>query len=75
MANGWTAQRRAKQAALIQTWQPWKQSTGAKTTAGKEKSKMNAMKDGSNRSVMRELGKLFAEGNRLVREIQKQMDS
>ncbi len=42
---------------------------------GKEKSKMNAMKDGNNRAVMRELGKLFAEGNRLVREIRKQMDS
>jgi hypothetical protein len=34
---------------------------------------MNAMKDGRSRAAMRELGKLFAEGNRLLREIQKQM--
>jgi hypothetical protein len=64
-----------KTSSIDQTWQPWKKSTGAKTTAGKEKSKMNAMKHGRSRATMRELGKLFAEGNRLLREIQKQMDS
>ena len=31
---------------MIKSWQPWKQSTGAKTPEGKEISKMNAFKHG-----------------------------
>ena len=46
MANGWTPERRAKQAALIQTWKPWERSTGPKTEAGKEMSSMNALRHG-----------------------------
>ncbi|CAN8141419.1 transposase [uncultured Thiomicrorhabdus sp.] len=40
--NGWTAQRKAKQSAMIHEWRPWEHSTGAKTQQGKDKSKMNA---------------------------------
>ncbi len=40
--NGWTDERKAKQSAMIHTWKPWKQSTGARTQQGKDKSKMNA---------------------------------
>ena len=29
----WTAERRARQAMLIHTWQPWKKSTGRKSLA------------------------------------------
>ena len=43
----WTLEERARQAELIQRWQPWKQSTGARTTEGREVSKMNALKLGS----------------------------
>ena len=46
MANGWTPERKAKQAELIQNWQPWERSTGAKTEAGKAISAMNAYKHG-----------------------------
>ena len=42
MANGWTAERRARQAALIQTWKPWEQSTGPRTQGGKLRSSQNA---------------------------------
>ena len=35
MGNGWTPQRRARQAALIKTWKPWQQATGPMTEAGK----------------------------------------
>jgi hypothetical protein len=31
---------------MIRKWKPWENSTGAKTSAGKEKSKMNAFKHG-----------------------------
>ena len=46
MANGWTLERKKRQAEMIKSWQPWKQSTGARTEAGKEISKMNALKHG-----------------------------
>lgn len=40
--NGWTDERRKRQAELIHHWKPWKHSTGATTPEGKERSKMNA---------------------------------
>ena len=42
MANGWTLERSARQAALIKTWQPWKGSTGPKSKSGKAMSSRNA---------------------------------
>ena len=35
MANGWTPERRARQAAMIRTWKPWERSTGPRTIDGK----------------------------------------
>lgn len=35
MPRHWTAEQKAKQSALIHSWQPWTQSTGAKTAKGK----------------------------------------
>ncbi len=45
--NGWTQERRLKQSEAIKCWKPWEKSTGAKTTEGKEKSKMNAYTHGA----------------------------
>ena len=42
----WTQEERLRQAELIRSWQPWKKSTGAKTSAGTAISKMNAYKHG-----------------------------
>ena len=42
MANGWTQERRARQAALIRIWKPWECSTGPRTAAGKARSSSNA---------------------------------
>ena len=42
MGNGWTVERRARQAALIRTWQPWAQSTGPRTAEGKAQAAENA---------------------------------
>jgi hypothetical protein len=44
MANGWTPERRARQAELIRTWRPWEKSTGPVTAKGKRKAAKNAMK-------------------------------
>jgi hypothetical protein len=43
---GWTPERRARQAALIRRWAPWRRSTGPKTDAGKARCSMNALKHG-----------------------------
>ncbi|MDA8416482.1 MAG: hypothetical protein M0Z78_05340 [Betaproteobacteria bacterium] len=41
MANGWTPERRARQAELIRTWKPWTRSTGPQTPEGKIASSKN----------------------------------
>lgn len=40
--NGWTPERRRRQAELIHNWQPWKRSTGPISEDGKQRAKMNA---------------------------------
>jgi hypothetical protein len=55
----WTAERRLLQSQAIRRWKPWEKSSGAKTIAGKEISKLNARKhgayDAANRLTQREL--------------------
>ena len=46
MASSWTPERRARQAALIRTWKPWKQATGPRTPDGKATTSRNAYKGG-----------------------------
>ena len=42
----WTPEARAKQAAKIRRWQPWRESTGPTTKAGKAVCKLNGLKHG-----------------------------
>lgn len=35
MARSWTDEQKAKQAAMIRIWKPWKRSTGPRTDRGK----------------------------------------
>lgn len=64
MANGWTTERRARQALLIRTWRPWEKSTGPRTDEGKARASRNAFKGGQWREV-RELTKVL---NAMLRE-------
>ena len=57
MSNGWTPERRARQAALIRTWQPWAQSTGPRTDEGKAIASRNAYK-GGHWLMLRELARM-----------------
>jgi hypothetical protein len=64
MANGWTPERRARQAELIRTWQPWRQSTGPKTPEGKAKAASNGDQGGvlgEARAELRAFKKLAGE--------------
>ena len=44
-----------KQADAIRKWKPWTKSTGPRSASGKERSKMNARKDGAHDAAMRKL--------------------
>lgn len=68
MVNGWSLERRAKQAELIRLWKPWRQSTGPKSPDGKERISRNAW-TGGHRAQLRELTKMVNEQVRQAREL------
>ena len=44
--NGWTPERRARQAQAIRRWRPWEHSTGPRTAEGKARAARNAYTGG-----------------------------
>jgi hypothetical protein len=60
MANGWSPERRAKQAERIRAWSPWAKSTGPRTAEGKAVASRNGWK-GGHREMLRELARMLAE--------------
>ena len=66
MSNGWTSERRARQAKLIRRWRPWEKSTGPKTPEGKAIASRNADKGGTWK-MLRELGRLLKEQRDVLR--------
>jgi len=67
--NGWTPERRKRQAEMIRNWKPWEHSTGAKTIEGKEVSKMNAFKHGLRGGDMRELMQVMKDQASLLKDL------
>jgi hypothetical protein len=67
MANGWTPERRAKQAKLIQQWRPWEKSTGPKNKEGKAKAAQNSYKGGAWKQL-RELARALRDQQRLLNQ-------
>lgn len=67
--NGWTPERRKRQAEMIKNWKPWERSTGAKTEAGKEASKMNAEKHGMRGAKMMELLKILKDQKNMLKKL------
>jgi hypothetical protein len=68
MVNGWSLERRARQAELIRQWKPWKQSTGPKSVEGKERVAANAWR-GGHRAQLRELTKVVNAEVRAAHEL------
>lgn len=68
MVNGWTLERRAKQAESIKQWQPWAKSTGPRSPEGKERVSSNAYK-GGHRQQLRELIKMVNDQVRQSRDL------
>jgi len=66
--NGWTKERRERQAELIRQWQPWAKSTGPKSEEGKERVARNAWR-GGHRQRLRELSKEVNAEIRQAREL------
>ena len=69
MARHWTASERARQAELIRQWQPWRNSTGPRSEAGKAKVAMNGFKGGE-RKQLRELARCLREQARELKDIE-----
>lgn len=67
MNNGWTAERRARQSALIRTWKPWEQSTGPRTDEGKVIASLNRQRalDAARQDIAEARRKLMAAQSRL----------
>lgn len=63
-ARTWTPEQRKRQREAIQRWQPWKQSTGPRSSKGKAVAARNAF-TGGHRA---ELRKLIKEMNQTLRE-------
>jgi hypothetical protein len=68
LANGWTTERKAHHAELINTWRPWEHSTGPRSAEGKAKASRNAWKGGT-RPVLRELARALREQGRVLHEL------
>jgi len=58
--KGWTAERRAAQAARMRARKPWERSTGPRTEAGKARSSRNATGKGCRQWVEAELAEVEA---------------
>jgi hypothetical protein len=64
MRNGWTPERRARQAELIRSWRPWERSTGPRTAEGKARASLNSYrgaKRAETRALVRALSALLGE--------------
>ena len=68
MAITWTPERRARQAELIRTWQPWAKSTGPNSPEGRQRVSRNAW-TGGHQAQLRELSKLVNAEVRASREL------
>ncbi len=68
MLNGWTPERKARQAELIQSWKPWAKSTGPRSLEGRLLVAKNAWR-GGHRQMLRELARAVGDEVRQARDL------
>lgn len=68
-AKGWSERRRKRQACNARRNKPWKSATGPRTQAGKERSRMNALKGGHRAAGYDSLRKAFRLNREFIRHI------
>lgn len=66
--NGWTPERRAKQRSMIQSWKPWRQSTGPRTPEGKARASRNRWRGGT-RAMLRIIARALREQSETLAEL------
>jgi hypothetical protein len=67
--NGWTSERRARQAELIRQWKPWAKSTGPRSPEGRQRLYRAMPGRGGHRQQLRELSKMVNAEVRASREL------
>ncbi len=65
----WTPEQRARQSALLRRLKPWTRSSGPRTAAGKEKSRMNALRHGFRSAQMKEFNAILRVHRRFLGRI------
>lgn len=66
--NGWTLERRQRQAELIRNWQPWNRSTGPKSSEGKATVARNPYK-GAVRQQLREVARALRQYEKVLQQM------
>ena len=72
MSNGWTPERRNRQAEAIRRWKPWESSTGPRSETGKRRSAMNRYRGGRRqiwRAFCRDVLGALAAHDRVMRAL------
>ena len=72
MNNGWTPERRARQATMIQRWKPWQLSTGPTSDEGKAVVARNA-DQGALRALLRSMARELREQQTARRELARRL--
>jgi len=67
LSNGWTPERRARQAELIRRWRPREKSTCPTSQAGKAVVATNAYKGGT-RKVLRSLARALRDQMTVIQQ-------
>ena len=71
--RNWTPEARKAQSEAIRRWQPWKNSTGPKTQAGKNICRLNALRGTDYNDNMIELRKALDRQARFLRMLRQTM--